>query len=172
MDGVTTMNLADSGGDGTPVSFGAPEPSKEFKIPQGLVMPNDAEKNINKEKEMDSTPISDLMGGDMATGSPDPRLMMNNPSMYMQQAVAQSPSAKPPGGKKNPMNLTDDQMEALFAGIVAVIAFSIPVQMKFSTMIPQYLSESGERTTVGTIASAVLVAALFYFGKRFIMPSS
>lgn len=171
MDGVTTMNLADSGGEGTPVSFGAPEPAKENKIPQGLIMSNNPEKNINKQKEMDSTPISDIYDNDMSMGAPDPRLMMKNTAMYMQQAVAQPPNEqKPPTSNKNPMNLTDEQLEALFAGVVAVVAFSIPVQLKLSTLIPQYLSESGERTTVGTIASAVLVAVLFYFGKRFVMP--
>lgn len=175
MDGVLTMNLNESSGDGTPVAFGTPAPQvqqEKPKIPQGLIMPNEAEKNINKQKEMDSTPISDIMGGDMSMNGPDPRLMANQP-MYMQQAIAQPPSAQAaPTTNKNPMNLTDDQMEALFAGLVAVVAFSIPVQMKLSSLVPQYLSDAGERTTIGTIASAVVVALLFYFGRRFVMPSS
>jgi len=155
-----------------------PPPPKEDKFP--LPPPiNAPEKNIPKNK-MDSTPISDIMmgggvGGDFPAGqmggSPDPRFMMEGPPTFVQQAqpIPNGYQQKMVSASKNPLNLTDEQMEALLAGLVAVIAFSSAVQGKLSTSIPQFLGPDGQRSTVGLLITAVLAAAIFYFGKRFVV---
>lgn len=171
MDGVNTMDLNGGGlSDMTPVfSFDIPpEPKepvkKQYEVPPPINAP---EKNISKNK-MDSTPISDIMGppgGDMS--GPDPRFMMEQAPMYVQQA--QPVPNKAPAASKNPMNLTDEQMEALLAGVAAVIAFSSGVQGKLATTVPQFLSEAGERSNVGLLVTALLAALVFYFAKRFVI---
>lgn len=190
MDGVSTMNLNDSGSDGMtplflqkappqPQQQKAPEASTEQKQkgpPTGLLQP---EKNISKQKGMDSTPIGDVIsaGGDgELIGSPlggvDPRFVMAQQPMYMQQPqMMVQPQQQQFVKNKNPMNLTDEQVEALFAGVAAIIAFSNPVQTKLSSFIPQFLAESGERSNIGILISALVVAAIFYFGRRFVIPN-
>lgn len=155
-----------------------PPPPKEDKFP--LPPPiNVPEKNIPKNK-MDSTPISDIMmgggiGGDFQGGqmggSPDPRFMMEGSPTFVQQQqpIPNGYQVQAKAASKNPMNLTDEQMEALLAGVVAVIAFSSMVQGKLSTSIPQFLGADGQRSTVGLAITAVLAAAIFYFGKRFVI---
>ena len=177
MDGVNTMDLNGGGlSDMTPVfSFDTPPPEppkesvkKQYELPPPINAP---EKNISKNK-MDSTPISDIMGppgGEMG-GSPDPRFMMEQAPMYVQQAQP-IPNNYGTQAKtsKNPMNLTDEQMEALLAGAAAVLAFSSAVQGKLSTTVPQFLSEAGERSNVGLLVTALLAALIFYFAKRFVI---
>ena len=188
MDGVSTMNLNDMGGDSmTPLFSSVPAqsappttqpPKIDFSYKANVSFPqqNPPEKNISKPKGMDSTPISDIMPGeDMlgpAGGGPDPRFMMAQQPMYSQQqqpmpqGYQQQQSAV---SSKNPMNLTDEQVEALLAGVVALIAFSGFAQDKLSTMIPKFLNEAGKQSTIGMLVTVLLAAALFYFGKRFVI---
>jgi hypothetical protein len=69
---------------------------------------------------------------------------------------------------KNPFGLTDEQFQALLAGVASVIAFSKPVQGKLSTMVPKFLGESGEVSTTGLAVTALLAAIIFYFAKQFL----
>jgi len=189
MDGVSTMNLNDMGGDSmtplfssTPVQSTPPTttpPKIDFSYKPNVTFPqqNAPEKNISKPKGMDSTPISDIMPGeDMlgpAGGGPDPRFMMAQQPMYsqQQQPIPQGyqQQQKPVVTSKNPMNLTDEQVEALLAGVVALLAFSGFAQDKLSTMIPKFLNEAGKQSTIGMLVTVLLAAALFYFGKRFVI---
>ena len=139
------------------------------------------EKNVDKDKvTMDSTPIADIMGNNevMMDGpapvAQDPRVP-NVPQVPMPQMQAQAhqmtmqmPTPSVPESK-NPMNLTDDQMEALFVGVVATIAFSKPVQEKLASMIPQFVGENGARSTTGLAVTGAVAAGIFYFGRRFLM---
>jgi hypothetical protein len=115
-------------------------------------------------------PGEDMLGP--AGGGPDPRFMMAQQPMYSQQqqpmpqGYQQQKSAV---ASKNPMNLTDEQVEALLAGVVALIAFSGFAQDKLSTMIPKFLNEAGKQSTIGMLVTVLLAAALFYFGKRFVI---
>ena len=127
---------------------------------------------------MDSTPISDIMPGeDMlgpAGGGPDPRYMMAQQPMFVNQQIPipqgyQQQSQKTTVASKNPLNLTDEQMEALLAGIVALLAFSGLAQDKLSSLVPKFMDEAGKRSTVGTLVTALLAAAIFYFGRRFVI---
>lgn len=193
MDSVSTMNLSDGGDSMTPFfSQQAPEQRLAQKpqevnnlvySPNVQVAPekNATEKNISKSKAMDSTPLSDLMmpGEDYlgpAGGGADPRHMMSPQPSYVQQQMPtpqgyanQGQKQKPATSSKNPMNLTDEQMEALLAGVVALLAFSGFAQDKLSTLVPKFLDEAGQRSTVGTLVTALLVAVLFYFGRRFVI---
>jgi hypothetical protein len=54
------------------------------------------------------------------------------------------------------------------AGVAAVIAFSKPVQEKLSTMVPKFLSESGEMSATGMVVTALVAAIVFYFSRQFI----
>lgn len=190
MDGISTMNLNDMGGGDSmtplfqtqPVQSAPPStqpPKMDFSYKPNVTFPqqNPPEKNISKPKGMDSTPISDIMPGeDMlgpAGGGPDPRFMMAQQPMFVQQQIPMpqgyQQQQKPAVESKNPMNLTDDQVEALLAGVVALIAFSGFAQDKLSTMIPKFLNEAGKQSTVGMLVTALLAAVLFYFGRRFVI---
>jgi hypothetical protein len=191
MDGVSTMNLNDSDGGMTPLFPANPPSSKPPpqapSQPQNLVYqpnvpmaapPNAPEKNKSISKGMDSTPISDIMPGeDMlgpAGGGPDPRYMMAQQPMFVNQQIPipqgyQQQSQKTTVASKNPLNLTDEQMEALLAGIVALLAFSGLAQDKLSSLVPKFMDEAGKRSTVGTLVTALLAAAIFYFGRRFVI---
>ena len=164
------MNLNDSN-DGM-VPLYPPAPSQ----PQQQNPPKVPEKNMPKHQTtMDSTPISDIMqDGPGMMDSQDPR------AQYMQQSMMPPPMSASSMGvpqqkqqaasvaSKNPMNLTNEQMHALIAGVSSIIAFSTPVQDKLSTTIPQFLSEAGTRSTTGLISTGLLVAILFYFIQRFL----
>jgi ubiquitin len=119
-----------------------------------------SEKNIPKQQQaMDSTPINDVMSGgvDWETSS--------QAAMPMLPGVSTPPPGPHPR-KANPMNLTDEQMEALLVGIVTLIATSKPVQEKLIGMIPQMNGESS------VVVTGLVAAIIFYFGKRFIMPQN
>ena len=60
-------------------------------------------------------------------------------------------------------------MDALLAGVAAVIAFCKPVQEKLSGMIPQMLGAGGETSNVGLLITALVAAIIFYFGRRFVV---
>ena len=98
--------------------------------------------------------------------------MMKIPAHMQQQMMPPQTqgSAQMPGGaqSKNPMNLTDDQMQALIVAASAAIAFSSPVQEKLGSTIPSFFV-NGDRSTAGLVASGVVAAAVFYFGQRLAM---
>jgi hypothetical protein len=193
MDGVSTMNLSDSGGDSmTPLFPSQPAPEqrlmqKSLQEKPNLVykpdvdVENAPEKNNGKSKAMDSTPLSDIMQSEEyqvgpAGGGADPRFMMAPQPSYVQQQMptpmgyqntqgAQKQAAQ----SKNPMNLTDEQMEALLAGVVALVVSSGFTQEKLSTLVPKFLDEAGKRSLMGTLVVALLAAVLFYFGRRFVI---
>jgi hypothetical protein len=116
------------------------------------------EKNVYKQQQMDSTPIADIMG-------PADMMMDQAPQMMMQQPMQQAPQQKSQASQKNPMNLTDEQYQALIAGVCAIVAFSNPVQEKLLSAVPQFMSEGG-RTTSGLIATGLIAAIIFYFAQR------
>ena len=181
---METMNLSDNGDSMTPLFPVAMSGKGKQAEPVGasgggLVYKPDfepeknaPEKNKGKPKEMDSTPLSDIMmpGEDFLPppgGSPDPRYMMGpNPAYVQQMPVA---AQKPAVQSKNPLNLTDDQMEALLAGVAALLAFSGIAQEKLASIVPKFLDEAGKQSMVGMIVTALLAAIIFYFGRRFVV---
>jgi hypothetical protein len=153
------MNLADDGEGMVPLND---NPSVAF-IP---------EKNMSESKEtttMDSTPINDIMM--------EPPMMMDEPKMQgmMPQMTAPQPQGAyatpqaPQPEKKNPLNLTDEQLTALVVAACTAIAVSKPVQDRLATSIPKFLNEQGGRSMVGLAATGAVAAIVFYIAKDYIV---
>jgi hypothetical protein len=158
-DQVHTMNLADDG-DGM-VSLND-NPSVAFT----------PEKNVreNKETTMDSTPINDIMmEPPMMTEEPRMQGMMPQMTAPQPQGAYPTPQAPPQPEKKNPLNLTDEQLTALFVAACTAIAVSKPVQDRLATSIPKFLNEQGGRSMVGLAATGVVAAVVFYVAKDYIV---
>ena len=132
------------------------------------------EKNISIEQDtnkMDfSTPLDEVMDTQEVQAPnmiPQPGGMMpQQPTMQHPQSMMQQ--QKPAAPKQNPMNLTDEQMDALLVGAIAVMAFSKPIQEKVASLVPTSFSENGSRTMTGIVVTGLIAASGFYFGKRFI----
>ena len=179
-----TMNLQDSGEGMVP--FGQAEPPPQPSVSQSSrpvkEMPSAAfgppPKNPtdtiteNKTAMMDSTPIDDVLSPEEMQGPPPQMMPTQIPAT--QGAMMMQPQASPPANQSkkaeshNPLNLTDEQMQALIVAVAAAMAFSNPVQEKLGTSIPNFLVD-GERGTTGLVVSGLVTAALFYFGQRFMM---
>lgn len=156
MSDVRTMNLSDA--DDGMVSLND-KPSTTF-VP---------EKNMSEHKDtMDSTPISDVMG--QPQEMLEPPMMAMDPRM-MQQAAPQvaAPAKEAPAVKKaNPLNLTDEQMQALVVAVCTAIAISKPVQEKLAGTVPKFLNAQGNRSMVGLATTGLVAAIIFYFAKRYV----
>jgi len=188
---ISAVNLADDGSSYVPLSQPAPPPpppqqQDERASTTAFVS---QEKNIAIQQnttKMDSTPIADVMdmgagmgaGGEYASMEPPmmadqggrmQSLMHQAPQHAMgpQMMPAQQQQAAP--ASKNPMNLTDDQMIALLAGVCATIAVSKGVQEKMATTIPKFLTEQGGRSTVGVVSTGLFAAVCFYFLKNYVV---
>jgi hypothetical protein len=157
-DQVHTMNLSDDGEGMVPLGD---NPSTSFTL----------EKNMSQSKEtMDSTPINDIMM--------DPPMMAEEPRMQgmMPQMTAPNPQGAypttqqaPQPEKKNPLNLTDEQLTALFVAACTAAAISKPVQDRLATSIPKFLNEQGGRSVVGLATTGVVAAVLFYIAKDYVV---
>jgi hypothetical protein len=157
-DQVNTMNLADDGEGMVPLND---NPSVSFT----------PEKNVRQSKEtMDSTPINDIMmEPPMMTDEPKMQGMMPQMTAPHPQGAYPSPQQAQEPAKKNPLNLTDDQLVALIAGVCAAAAVSKPVQDRLATSIPKFLNEQGGRSMVGLAATGGVAAVVFYFIKDYIV---
>jgi hypothetical protein len=165
---VNTMNLSDNGDGMVPLSEN--NRSTSF-IDNRASM--EQEKNVSQNKQtMDSTPISDIMM--------EPPMMADEPRM--QGMMPQMTAPNPQGGyapmqqqekkepeSKNPLNLTDDQLIALIAGVAAAVAVSKPVQDKLVTSVPKFLNEQGARSMVGLASTGAVAAIVFYLTKNYII---
>lgn len=146
-------------------------PTDESKkgVPEGL-LPNPTEKNIGESQmaEFASTPIEEVM--------PGPNQMLQDEVQGPPRTIQSKRQARETSGEggssksKNPFGLTDDQYQAALAGIAAVIAFSKPVQGKLSTMVPKFLSESGDMSVTGMVVTALVAAIVFYLARKYITP--
>jgi hypothetical protein len=135
-------------------------------------MQNGGEKNISQSKEttMDSTPINDIMM-DPPMMNDEPRMQGMMPQMTapQPQAAYPSPQAPPQPEKKNPLNLTDEQLTALVVAVCAAAAVSKPIQDRLATSIPKFLNEQGGRSVVGLAATGAVAAIIFYITKDYIV---
>ena len=131
--------------------------------------PMSSEKNIPKQQiTMDSTPIADIMQDMPDAQDPRAQFMMPPHVPMVQQAAMPVQKQQVAGASKHPFGLTDEQYNALIAGVAAVIAFSQPIQDKLSTTIPQFLTEAGTRSTTGLIATGLIAAIVCYLAQRFL----
>ena len=120
--------------------------------------------------EMDfSTPISDVVPSaefDLGTSGP-----YKNPQNNKVVALSlDNASSGPAPSSKNPFGLTDDQLNAAIAGIAAVAAFSKPVQNKLADLIPKFMSDAGDLSATGMIATAFFAAVVFFILHKFVKP--
>lgn len=149
------------------VTVAGEEPKKG--VPEGL-LPNPSEKNIGESQmaEFASTPIEDVM--------PGPNQMLQDEvqgpaRMVQSKRQPRDTSGEPTVTKsKNPFGLTDEQYQAALSGIAAVIAFSKPVQGKLSSMVPKFLTESGDMSVTGMVVTALVAAIVFYLARKYITP--
>ena len=75
----------------------------------------------------------------------------------------------PQPAKKNPLDLTDEQMTALVVAACTAAAVSKPVQDRLATSIPKFLNEQGGRSVVGLASTGAVAAIVFYFIKDYIV---
>ena len=158
-DQVNTMNLADDGDGMVPLND---NPSVAFT----------PEKNMRQSKEttMDSTPINDIMmEPPMMTDEPRMQGMMPQMTAPQPQAAYPTPQVAPQPEKKNPLNLTDEQLTALVVAACTAIAVSKPVQDRLVTSIPKFLNEQGGRSVIGLAATGAVAAIVFYIAKDYIV---
>ena len=157
-DQVNTMNLADDGEGMVPLND---NPSVSFT----------PEKNVSQSKEtMDSTPINDIMmEPPMMTDEPKMQGMMPQMTAPQPQGAYPVPQAPSEPEKKNPLNLTDDQLTALVVAACTAAAVSKPVQDRLATSIPKFLNEQGGRSMVGLATTGVVAAVVFYIVKDYIV---
>ncbi len=120
-------------------------------------------KNVDtpQEEEMAefSTPISELMQQE-----PDPQTVQREPPVVVSPMLKTQGSQKP---AKKKGSLSPEQMDAVIAGIAAVIAFSKPIQEKLVQMVP-----GASQGLTGTLLTALLAAVIFFFGKKFLAKRS
>lgn len=129
----------------------------DFSGSSDIVQPIPQEKKVEEEQMMEfSSSVSDLV--------PPPQDAYVNP--VNQRVSGLSLPNEPPSSQsrktQNPFNLTDEQMNALIAGVVAVIVFSTTVQTKLAGIVPNFSGMNGN------IANVLVGAVLFYFAHRFI----
>ena len=157
-DQVHTMNLSDDGEGMVPLHD---NPSTSFK----------AEKNMVQSKEtMDSTPINDIMmEPPMMTEEPRMQGVMPQMTAPQPQGAYPVPQAPPEPEKKNPLNLTDDQLTALVVAACTAAAVSKPVQDRLATSIPKFLNEQGGRSLVGLASTGAVAAVIFFLVKDYVV---
>jgi hypothetical protein len=157
-DQVNTMNLSDDGEGMVPLHD---NPSTSFRN----------EKNMSESKEtMDSTPINDIMmEPPMMTEEPRMQGVMPQMTAPQPQGAYPTPQAPPQPEKKNPFNLTDEQLTALVVAACTAAAVSKPVQDRLATSIPKFLNEQGGRSVVGLATTGVVAAVIFYIVKDYVV---
>jgi hypothetical protein len=124
--------------------------------------------------EMDfSTPIADVVPSAEFEMAPSMGGPYKNPQNQKVVALsldnAASGSSSP--ASKNPFGLNDEQLNATIAGLAAVVAFSKPIQNKLADLIPKFMSDSGNLSATGMLATAFVAAVIFYIVNKFAKPA-
>jgi hypothetical protein len=162
---IPTFNLSDSGDGMVPLNNNNQTTSFVPKMP---------EKNVGENKDMmDSTPIADIMGHPQDMMEPpslsvDPRMIQQQvmvpPTTTMSVSGAETKEKK---GKKNPFDLTDEQLHAVLVAACTAAAISKPVQEKLASTIPQFLNTQGNRSLVGLASTGAVAAIVFFIVNRY-----
>jgi hypothetical protein len=144
-------------------------PKEEQKgVPTGLLQ-SEPENKIEESQMADfSSPIEEVMAGpgqllqDEVMGGP-PQMQTGN------KRTPKSDSSDEKRKSNNPFGMTDEQFQAALAGVVAVIAFSHPVQSKLTSTVPRFLTETSELSMTGMAVTALVAAVLYYFAKQYLI---
>jgi hypothetical protein len=156
-------------------SFGVPDELQPTYQTRSIDQPELFKAEIKPPQiEMDfSTSIADIvpsadfdMGPSMGGGP------YKNPQNNRVAALSlDNASAGPaPSSSKNPFGLTDEQLNAAIAGIAAVAAFSKPIQNKLADLIPKFMSDAGDLSATGMLATAFIAAVIFFIVHKFAKP--
>ena len=149
-----------------------PPPSNMQQNSPLIAPPSNPEKNTLSEVEMNlSTPIEEVL--DTPMGMMNPQVGLQQPNMIDARSVQEHP-ARPAEAvaatqSKNPLNLNDDQLLSLLAGVAAVAAFSKTVQGKLSEFMPTAFGMDGHLSTTGLALTAFIAAVIFYVLKNFVV---
>ena len=168
---VYTLNLSEDNDGMVPI---------DSKSRSNAFVAEDPKKNVSEYKDdMDSTPISDVMmhSQDNNFDSPmmgaDPRAaQMAHQQVMMAPQPAQAATAIQASGesskkKKNPFDLTDEQLDALVVVIATGIAVSKPIQEKLAGSVPKFLNAQGNRSLVGLASTGTVAAVVFYVARKY-----
>jgi len=155
-------------------SFGVPDELQPTYQTRSIDQPELFKAEIKPPQiEMDfSTSIADIvpsadfdMGPSMGGPYKNPQ---NNRVAALSLDNASAGPASP--SSKNPFGLTDEQLNAALAGIAAVAAFSKPVQNKLADLIPKFMSDAGDLSATGMLATAFIAAVIFFIVHKFAKP--
>jgi hypothetical protein len=158
-------------------SFGLPDELQPMYQTRSIEQPELFKAEIKPPQiEMDfSTPISDVvpsadfdMGQSMGGGGPYKNPQNNRVAALSLDNASAGPVSS--SSSKNPFGLTDDQLNAALAGIAAVAAFSKPVQNKLADLIPKFMSDTGNLSATGMLATAFIAAVIFFIVHKFAKP--
>jgi hypothetical protein len=154
-------------------SFGLPDELQPAYQTRSVEAPELFKAEIKPPQiEMDfSTPISDIVPSadfDMGGGGPYKNPQNNRVVALSLDNASAGPASSP--SSKNPFGLTDDQLNAALAGIAAVAAFSKPVQNKLAELIPKFMSDAGDLSATGMLATAFIAAVIFFMVHKFVKP--
>jgi hypothetical protein len=158
-------------------SFGVPDELQPKYQTRAVEQPELFKPEIKPPQiEMDfSTPISDVvpsadfdMGPSMGGGGPYKNPQNNRVAALSLDNASAGPVSS--SSSKNPFGLTDDQLNAALAGIAAVAAFSKPVQNKLADLIPKFMSDTGNLSATGMLATAFIAAVIFFIVHKFAKP--
>lgn len=124
--------------------------------------------------EMDfSTSIADIVPSADFDSAPTMGGPYKNPQNNRVAALSLDNASAGPvssSSSKNPFGLTDEQLNAALAGIAAVAAFSKPVQNKLADLIPKFMSDAGNLSATGMLATAFIAAVIFFIVHKFAKP--
>jgi len=155
-------------------SFGLPDELQPTYQTRGVEAPELFKAEIKHPQiEMDfSTSIADIVPSADFDSAPTMGGPYKNPQNNRVAALSLDNASAGPASpsSKNPFGLTDDQLNAALAGIAAVAAFSKPVQNKLADLIPKFMSDAGDLSATGMLATAFIAAVIFFIVHKFAKP--
>jgi hypothetical protein len=155
-------------------SFGVPDELQPAYQTRSIDQPELFKAEIKPPQiEMDfSTSIADIVPSAEFDSAPTMGGPYKNPQNNRVAGLSlDNASAGPaPSSSKNPFGLTDEQLNAAIAGIAAVAAFSKPIQNKLADLIPKFMSDAGDLSATGMLATAFIAAVIFFIVHKFAKP--
>ena len=155
-------------------SFGVPDDLQPVYQSRSIDQPELFKAEIKPPQiEMDfSTSIADIVPSADFDSAPTMGGPYKNPQNNRVAGLSlDNASAGPaPSSSKNPFGLTDEQLNAAIAGIAAVAAFSKPIQNKLADLIPKFMSDAGDLSATGMLATAFIAAVIFFIVHKFAKP--
>ena len=151
--GVESVSLFEAQTTGTPI-----EQEQNVPVPENKNMPPIV------EDIMDSTPVGDIMEFNEEPPHPPPPPPPPPPAAPHPPQQEDNKSILAKG-----MNLSDEQFEALIAGVIAVLVFSQPFQEKMASMVPQFITPDRTRSATGLVLTGLAAALIFFFSRRYLL---